>query len=380
VTQARKRHTGDWVFLLLRILLGLVFLFSSFVKGVDPLGTSYKVEDYLMVFGWNGLIPYALVLSYGLILLEFLLGVALLFKAFLKYTYWVMLLVMAFFTVLTYFDATKNLVSDCGCFGDALKITNWQTFYKNIVLMVMLLVLMLGQFRFHFKSIKVRTGGLVLFFAAVVFVSFMNYNINHLPVIDFRPWKVGQVFHGDQQNKKKIFVSYRNKKTGEVKEFLFPNYPWQDSTWMKQWTFVGQRIVENKGEESPQLVIQDSLGNDRFQDIFASSRFHFVLVSYNMNQAELVGFQKFEKVNSFISKQNIPVVMLTASDRGMTKDILQRYQLNFPVYFADEITLKAMIRSNPGLILLHNGRLIRKWAFRDFPSEEQLKKILAEAK
>jgi hypothetical protein len=334
------------------------------------------VEDYLMVFGWNALIPYALVLSYGLILLEFLLGVALFFKVFLKQTYWLVMLVMLFFTGLTYFDATQNLVSDCGCFGDAVTLTNWQTFYKNIVLLLILMVLMLGQLRFRFKSIQTRRGWLLLFFAAVLFVSLMSYNLIHLPVIDFRPWKTGQTFQSAQQIKKKVFVSYRNKKTGQVKEFLFPNYPWKDSTWMKQWTFVRQRVVENKNSQGPQLVIQDSLGNDHFQDVFVSKGYHLVLVSYNIRKAALAGFTNFEKLYPFLQKSNFPVVLLTASDFRLTDDMLHQFGFYFPVYVADEVTLKAVIRSNPGLLLLHNGKLIQKWAYRDFPSVEEFKQIM----
>lgn len=374
--RTESQHKGPGIFLVLRLLLGLVFLFSSFVKGVDPLGTSYKVEDYLMVFGWNGLIPYALVISYGVILLEFLLGVALVFKAFLKQTLWVTLLVLLFFTLLTYFDARQNLVSDCGCFGDAVKLTNWQTFYKNIGLLFILLILLLAQFRFRMGSLKSGRGALLLFFAAVSFVSFMSYNLLHLPIIDFRPWKVGQVFHSEKQNKQKVFVSYRNKKTGQVKEFLFPDYPWRDSTWMKQWVFVGQRIEKNKNT-NPVLVLQDTSGVDHFQDVFAGKGFHLVVVSYDIRESNTVALLKLEDLTPLLRKENIQPILLTASDRNLARQILSEYGLKMPVYFADEVTLKAMIRSNPGLILLHNGVLIKKWAFQDFPSPEQMKNRMA---
>lgn len=373
--RTERQHRDPGIFLLLRLLLGLVFLFSSFVKGVDPLGTSYKVEDYLMVFGWNGLIPYALVLSYGVILLEFLLGVALVSKAFIKPTLWVTLLVLLFFTVLTYFDARQNLVSDCGCFGDAVKLTNWQTFYKNIVLLVILVILLLAQIRFRMVPLKSGRAALLLFFAAIALVSFMSYNLMHLPIFDFRPWKVGQVFHPDQ-NKQKIFISYRNKQSGQVKEFLFPDYPWRDSTWMKQWVFVGQRIEKNKST-SPVLVIQDLAGADQFKNIFAGKGYHLVVVSYDIRDSNSEAFLKLEALRPLLRKEGIQPVLLTASDRTLAKQILSEYGLTMPVYFADEVTLKAMIRSNPGLILLHNGVLMNKWAFQDFPSPEQMKNRLA---
>ncbi|MBN2616360.1 MAG: hypothetical protein JXR71_11770 [Bacteroidales bacterium] len=373
--RTERQHKEPGILLLLRLLLGLVFLFSSFVKGVDPLGTSYKVEDYLMVFGWNVLIPYALVLSYGVILLEFLLGFALVFKAFLKQTLWATLLVLIFFTVLTYVDARQNLVSDCGCFGDAVKLTNWQTFYKNIGLLVVLLILLLAQFRYRVVSLKSGRAVLLLFFAAIALVSFMSYNLMHLPIIDFRPWKVGQVFHSANQDKQKVFVSYRNKKTGQVKEFLFPDYPWRDSTWMKQWVFVGQRVEKNKST-NPVLVIQDSTGADRFQDVFAGKGFHLVLVSYDIRESNSEAFRKMEELTPLIKQDSVQTVLLTASDRTYTRQVLSEYGLKMPVYFADEVTLKAMIRSNPGLILLHNGVLIKKWAFQDFPTPEHMKNRL----
>ncbi|MBN2639920.1 MAG: hypothetical protein JXR65_12630 [Bacteroidales bacterium] len=375
MTLNSKSHTSNWVFLLLRLFLGLVFLFSSFVKGVDPIGTAYKVEDYLMAFGWNFFIRYALVISYGVILLEFLMGITLMSKAFLKQALWVTLLTMVFFTGLTYMDATKNMVSDCGCFGDAVKLSNWETFYKNIVLLIVVIVLIIGQYKFRFHGLRAGKSALSLFFAAVVFVSFMSYNLNHLPVIDFRPWKVGQEFYSQKENKPKVYVSYKNKKTGEVKEYLFPNYPWRDSTWMKQWVFVGQRtIVDNY--QSPSLFIQDSLGADGFDDVFVAKGFHLVVVSFDIRLSETEGFKKLASLMPLLQKEDVSVVLLTSSDRSVTKEMLSNYGINIPVYFADEVTLKAIIRSNPGLILLHNGILQNKWAVADFPSEKQIKKML----
>ena len=127
-----KNRKPTWISVI-RIFIGLVFIFSSTVKGIDPVGTSYRVQDYLVALGWQGLMQYALTIAFLVIISEFILGIAFLFKAFMKIAIPGMFVMMVFFTVVTYFDAVNNWVPDCGCFGDAIKLTNWHTFYKNIV-------------------------------------------------------------------------------------------------------------------------------------------------------------------------------------------------------------------------------------------------------
>ncbi|MBE0651230.1 MAG: DoxX family protein [Bacteroidales bacterium] len=359
-----------------RIFLGLIFIFSSTVKGIDPLGTSYRVEDYLANFGWGFLMPHALLVSYIIIISEFLLGIAFLFKLFFKKAVWLMLLMLSFFTVLTFFDALKNLVPDCGCFGDAIKLSNWATFYKNIVLISLNIFVLVYARKLVPRRPRFFPQFLILVITGTVFLGFMNYNLNHLPIIDFRNWKVGENMKPTGLSMEKKFVVYKNRKTGETKEFLFPNFPWKDSTWMAQWKFVGQRIDDSQVHKKYNLVLEDSLGNDHAKAIIENPGTQFLLFSYNLSLGNSKGFQKAATLESFLNSKGISMVLITASDRAEISRIENGYHLIIPAFLADETELKAIIRSNPGLMMMRNGIIIKKWASRDFLTPDQVQKYL----
>jgi len=207
-----------------RVFVGLVFIFSSFVKGVDPLGTAFKITDYLTAWQFGGLSfewlePAAPFLSMLLITLEFLVGVMLLTGSFRRFTAWLLALMMLFFTCTTLYVAISNKVYDCGCFGDAIKLTNWQTFWKNIILDIPTIWIVLTcNLR---RKKRTERDTLVATFAIVLMVIFGLFNINNEPCIDFRPWKVGnQMVDMDENLKVKSYLTYRNKTTGETQEFL----------------------------------------------------------------------------------------------------------------------------------------------------------------
>ena len=224
-----------------RLLVGALFIFSSFTKGVDPLGTKYKVLDYLSAYGMTWLNGAAMVLAMLMILAEFLVGICLITKIFPRLAVLGATLLMLFFTGTTLFDALYNLVPDCGCFGSAIKMSNWQTFYKNLVIDAVLIPLIMNNKHLenHFgKGLQFVIG---LAFAAA-FLGFEIYNYRHLPVIDFMNWKVGKQLNAEPAAASKVYVTYRNKVTGKTQEYLSPDYPWNDSVWMSEWEFVDQRL------------------------------------------------------------------------------------------------------------------------------------------
>ncbi len=375
----KKHDRKDIVFYLLRtvrILLGLVFIFSAASKGIDPLGTSYRVEDYLANFGWAFLMPHALLVSYVVILSEFLLGVAFLFKLFFRKALWLMLLMLAFFTVLTFFDALKNLVPDCGCFGDALKLSNWATFYKNVVLISLNIFLLANARRMVPRIPRVFPQFLILIAAGAIFWGFMNYNLNHLPVIDFRNWKVGEDMKPTGLDNAKTYVTYENIKTGQTKEFLFPDFPWKDSTWRAHWKFVAQRVDDSQVHRKYDLVLEDSLGNDQSKAIFENPDLQGILISYNLASGDGSGFRKAAALATYFNSQGISMVLITASGWKAIARTEKTYHLNIPAFLADETELKTIIRSNPGLMLMKDGIILKKWAFRDFPTPDQIRKYL----
>lgn len=360
----------------IRISLGLVFLFSSVVKGIDPVGTSYRVQDYLLAYGWTSLVPYALWIAFLVIFSEFLIGIAFLFKIFIRTAAGAMLLMLLFFLVVTWLDARYNMVTDCGCFGDAVKLTNWQTFYKNIVLIFLNIIFLLGTGKWGHGNPKFLPQILVLSIFGAGFLGFMFYNLNHLPVVDFRNWKTGRNMTMDTTLKTKTYVTYQNKKTGEEKEFLFPQYPWKDSTWTARWKFVSQQTVAPPSVRKYNLIIEDSLGNDHTKAIVENPGFQFIIVSFDMRLADADGLKKVAVLSHFLNKKGISMVLVTATDLKTVRYFEKRYGLKVPVFQADETDLKAMIRSNPGLLLLHHGLILKKWHYHDFPYVRQIKKII----
>ncbi len=216
----------------------------------------------------------------------------------------------------------------------------------------------------------------MLTFLGAGFLGFMFYNLNHLPVVDFRNWKTGRNMTSDTMQKVKTYVVYRNKKTREKKEFLFPRYPWKDTAWMRRWTFVSQRTVAPPSVRKYNLIIEDSLGNDRTKAIIDNPGFQFILVSFDMSRADEEGLKRASALSDFLSKKGISMVLVTATDQRTVKQIEALYGLRIPVFQADETDLKAMIRSNPGLLLLHHGVILKKWHYHDFPGSRQIKKFL----
>ncbi len=369
-----KNRKPTWISVI-RIFIGLVFIFSSTVKGIDPVGTSYRVQDYLVALGWQGLMQYALTIAFLVIISEFILGIAFLFKAFMKIAIPGMFVMMVFFTVVTYFDAVNNWVPDCGCFGDAIKLTNWHTFYKNIVLILLSFLFIIKYKSFPWKKNSIKQLIIVLLLGGL-FSGFVFHNYNHLPVIDFRNWKEGRSLKTTSKNREKVYVTYRNKKTGKTKEYLSPDYPWKDSVWMSQWEFVDQRIDDSQVVRKYDLAIEDSLGNDLTKEIVENPTFQFIAVSYYLSDASGKGMEKLVSIVQFLNKKKIPIVLLTASETSAIHKTLQKWPMNLPVYFADDIQLKALIRSNPGLVLMHDGTVIKKWHYHDFPSKMEIDKLI----
>lgn len=362
-----KKHKGEgFILFIIRILVALVFIFSSFVKGVDVLGTAYRVEDYLEAYGWYMLVDYSMFISYLLIIVEFLLGFALMFRLQAKLTALGVLLIMAFFTVVTYFDAKYNMVPDCGCFGDAIKLDNWETFYKNIVLIVMALILFIWRKKMVLhKPDWVQNLILILF--GGLFAFFVNYNYNHLPMLDFRDWKVGNDMKSANLDLAKTYVIYKNKATGEIQEYESTNYPWRDSVWMSQWEFVDQRYDDSQVTLKHHLIIQDTLGNNYNADIIENPDEQLILVVYDLDEANEKGMSLAAELFESAEEEMVSFVMLTASSPQTVKKYEEFYDINYPYYLADDIELKAMIRSNPGLFLLKNGIILNKWHYNDFP-------------
>ncbi|MEI8005730.1 MAG: BT_3928 family protein [Bacteroidota bacterium] len=354
-----------------RILVGLVFVFSSFVKGVDPMGTVFRIEDYFVAFGipWAG--QFALFLAILLCTLEFLVGVSLLLNLWIKKMAWLLLLMMTYFTVLTFIDAIWNLVPDCGCFGDAVKLTNMQTFLKNLVLMFLVVPVFMWRKKYRSAlSLNLDIVVLLLFGAAFTWMSV--YSARHLPLIDFMAWQKGNRVNKTESLPVKFFVTYRNKKTGEKKEYLASNYPWNDTLWMSQWVFFSQRVEDPNAGKAATLLVEDMHGNDVTASVMQNPDYQFILVAYNLKETNQDAFLRILPFYKKARANGRSFICITTSMPDEIRKFRMAHGTSFDFFNADDVILKTMVRSNPGLILLKDGVVIDKWAFRDFPDWKEV--------
>ena len=364
-----------------RTLLGLVFVFSGVVKAIDPLGTVYKIEDYLKAFGgfFTELLPLAEVAAWGLIILELLLGVCMFLNIRTQWTSWLALLFYLVMTPLTLYIALTNPVSDCGCFGDAVVLTNWQTFWKNVVLI--LLAILLVALRKHTRQLWSNWMELVLVvLTIVVAVAFMTWTKLHLPIKDFRPYKIGNhlptlMEYPEDAEPDQYDISFVYAKDGVEQTFTLENYPKGDSTW----TFVRQesRLIK-KGYEPPihDLEILNADYEDLTWDILESEAPVTLVVMYDLAKADKSQIAKVEALASNLSPFASSPDSLIASSPNFyiltgsgTNDIIN-FCLEYPalsdyICTCDPVTLKTIVRANPGVIVLQNGIVIDKYNLRN---------------
>ncbi len=354
-----------------QLLLGLLFIFSGTVKGVDPLGTAYRVEDYFVAYGTLWMMPLALVLSFILNAAEFVLGALLVFNIKPKTTSWLVVLMMGLFTITTFNDAINNPVPDCGCFGDAIIMSNWQTFYKNLVINVFVLIIFLwkNQIRVFFKN---RTEWALAVGFIALFMGFQYFNYRNLPMIDFMPWKVGNKMFTENPLPVKHFLTYQNKITGEQKEYLSPDYPFNDTAWINTWQFVSQRIEDPNKNIGNNLAINDLEGNDITNIYLRNPDFNFIVVAYDLDETNQKGFYKIKKLFGRAEQQSFSFICLTASIPEKIRAFKTSLELseNFEIFNADDVVLKTMVRTNPGLMLMKNGQVLGKWSSNNLPDWE----------
>ena len=363
-----------------RLIVALTFLFSGYVKAIDPLGTQYKIADYLQALGLGGVIPDWLTLtaSIGLSTLEFSIGIFLLFAIRRRLTSKVLLLVMAVMTFITAWIVIANPVKDCGCFGDALKLTNAETFAKNIVLLAISILLWkkpLDMVRFISKPTQWIVINYTILFAVILSL----WSLWSLPLFDFRPYHIGvniqkgmEIPKGAKQPK--FETTFILAKNGEQKEFTIDNYP--DSTW----TFIDSKTVQTEEGYVPPIhdfSIEDTRkGEDITQEVLNDKGYTFLLISPILEKADDSNFGNIDQIYEYAQDHGYRFICLTASGEKAIAKWQDITGAEYPFYTTDATTLKTMIRSNPGLILIKGGTIIRKWSHNELPGEEMMSKPL----
>ena len=355
---------------LCRELVGALFVFSSFTKGVDPLGTKYKMLDYFIAYDIQWLNDLALPLAIIMIMAEFIVGICLMLNLLPRLATLGATLLMVFFTITTYFDAKYNLVPDCGCFGTAIKMSNWQTFFKNLIIISILIPLIFNNKTFVNKRVTKLGQTLFTFIFIALFVGFEIYNVRHLPVIDFMEWKVGKDMKPVESDEPvEIYLTFKNTETGEEQEYLSPNYPWNDSIWMSQWEFVSQR--QEGGSQSMGFSILNEDGDD-FTDVLFNSEKLFVFVAPYLDEMTERDFKECQRIYDFATENGFNYLWITSVNPEYVHELQENYYMFDEVYYGDELELKTMVRSNPGLMLMDNGVILDKWSKIDFPCEKEI--------
>ncbi len=356
----------------LRFAVAATFIFSGVVKLIDPHGTEYKIEDYAAAFHLSGLLPalLPLLLSVLVSVLEFTIGVFLLFGIRLRTTFGIMTIFLSLFTPLTLYLAIANPVPDCGCFGDALVLTHWQTFCKNIILLLATLVVWMRR-NSVFRMISESTQWLLSLYTWVFALCFAGYNLYRLPVIDFRPYRVGADLRTqyEEMGKARYETFFIMSKEGETREFSLDNYP--DTTW----TLIDTRTVVAGGEDAGLggfQVISMETGEDLTEVILQDSGYVFLLVAPYLEKADDGVMDRILEISEYSREYGYPLYCLTASEDDQVDVWRDITGADYDFLQADATVLKTMVRSNPGLILLHDGKVVGKWPSSDLPTETLL--------
>lgn len=362
-----------------RTLLGLTFIFSGFVKAVDPLGTVYKIEDYLNAFGgfFTQLVPAAPYAACALILFEFVLGVLLTFNVWTKVTSWLALAMMLVMTPLTLYLAITNPITDCGCFGDAIHLSNWATFGKNVVLLVLVAVLLWAKdhlFATWVQPINI----LICVLAFCLCGGLMTYSLLHLPPVDFRPYKIGNnipelmvVEIPEDAPRDEYEYRFIYEKDGVQQEFTLDNYPKNDSSWV----FVEQtsKLIK-KGYEAPEPPVHDfvlTLTDEETGDIYDMTDEILeqdsvtLAIMYKIEKASRKMVAKLNRLYEHSMETGMLFYAVTGSGEREVEIWRAETGAEYPILSCDGITLKTIVRANPGIVVLHQGTVADKYNLRN---------------
>lgn len=368
-----------------RILVGLLFIFSGLIKINDPLGFSYKLEEYFEVFHITFLNGFAVATSIILCSLEIVLGFALLIGVRAVSVAWGLLLLIVFFAFLTFYSAYFQVVQTCGCFGDAIPLTPWQSFSKDVVLLLLILIIF-----FRRKEIEplfsAKTGDKLLIASVIVSVGFGLFTYNFSPVIDFLPYKVGanipdemKTPPGAKPDEYELTYNLKNKKTGEKKTMTNNEYMkteiWKDNNWVIEGTPERRLVKPGFTPKIRDLVIQDAQGNDYTKELMGNPFINLVVVANNLAETD---DQAIERLNAtainLAQNFNTRTVMLTSNSHQYAEAYAKQHKLAFEIFYADGVPLKTMVRANPGILLLKNGTVLGKWHYHSMPKYDDLVK------
>lgn len=352
-----------------RILVGGLFIFSGLIKLNDPVGFSFKLEDYFApdVLNLEFLVPYALAIAIFVVIYEVLLGVMVIIGYAKSFTVWSLLLMIVFFTFLTFYSAYFNKVTDCGCFGDAIKLTPWESFIKDVILLVFILILFFGQKYITplIKSSKLK----FIVVGTFLFCVFITYQVlNHLPYIDFRAYKIGnniqEAMSIPPDAPKAIYeYSWKFNHNGEEKIVkTFGEYPAVEGEFIS----VDTKKISD-GYIPPILDFTIESRDEIVTDEILNIEKLVMVVVYNVERSNPKGFLNIKKITDEALQKGYTVIGLSASMGRPVENLKKEHDLNFEFYFSDQTVLKTIVRSNPGILELQKGTIKQKLHWNDAP-------------
>ena len=368
---------------LCRIIVAVTFIFSGFVKAIDPIGTQYKLQDYLGAIGMAGILPNWTLLAVAVFLaaIEFCIGIFLLFAIQRRLISKLTVAFMAFMTMVTVWIVVADPVKDCGCFGDALHLTNTETLIKNIVLLVCSLAIMyrpLAMFRFVSKS----NQWIVTNYTIVFILVSSGLSLYYLPIFDFRPYHIGvNIPRGMEIPKGAKLPQFKTtfimEKNGQRKEFTLENYP--DASWK----FIDSKTVQTSEGYIPPIhdfsITDNKTGLDLTNSVLSHKGYTFLLIAPHLETADDSNFGDIDRLYEYAQSYDIPFYCLTASTTKAIKRWIDLTGAEYPFCITDEAVLKTIIRSNPGLLLLKGGTIINKWSHNNLPNEAKLSRPISQS-
>ncbi len=357
-----------------RYFVGGLFIFSGLIKLNDPIGTKIKLEEYFDVFSvdfspfFEHLVPWALPIGMFLIILEIVLGIAVLINYRMKITTWVLLLLIIFFTFLTFYSAYFDKVTDCGCFGDAIPLNPWQSFIKDLILVVF--IAHLFWYRTRFKDIlKVQTGNIIALSTAIISCIIGIYAIEHLPYLDFRPYKIGANIQMGMIPEEDPIIEYIFEKDG--KEIKSPTF----LTEADGYTYINS-VVTNEEKTIPKVQDYQIMSPDG--EDYTDQSFQGIKLIVVMQDTKTLRMSRLNELAQLANRLDgkLETVLFTSISEQEIESLRHEYQLAIPFYFVDGTVLKAMIRSNPGIMLWRDGVVMGKWHINDLPDETDIANML----
>lgn len=350
-----------------RIFVGVLFIISGFIKLNDPVGFSFKLEEYFSqgVLDLPFFEPHALTISITVVIFEVLVGVMLLVGFRVKFTVWSLLVMIVGFTFLTFYSAYFNKVTDCGCFGDAIKLTPWESFTKDIVLLVLIIILFIGR-KYINPLFGSNTKRIITMVALVLCGIYVNHVLNHLPVIDFRPYKIGANIEDGMnvpEDAPKPIIEYAWKfKTAAGEKVVVTNgdYPQVDGE------FISAETTEiQKGYEPPVHDFTIEQNGEDFALSLLNEPKLVMVVAYDLRKTNQDVYGEIKEVTDKALENGYKVIGMSASNEQQTSDLVKQHKLAFEFYFTDETTLKTIVRSNPGVLVLEKGTIKQKVHYND---------------